>query len=134
MQVPLRTGGRPVVPVTALLLKVPRTPPPHVYRRLEEGQIAGVRGGVQGFLPPHLPGLPWKGAGVAPFAVGSICCGRLPPVRVHSGGLRPCSENWSNLFASAGLFAGVGVGGVHPSGHLQQPFGSLSEMSANKRG
>lgn len=65
---------------------------------------------------------------------GSVRCGRLPPVRVHSGGLWPCSENWSNLFASAGLFAGVGVGGVHPAGHLQQPFGSLSEMSANKRG
>ena len=38
------------------------------------------------------------------------------------GGLWPCSENWSNLFASTGFFAGVGGGGVYLSGHLQQQF------------
>ena len=43
---------------------------PHVYRMLEEGQIVGVQGGVQGFSPPHLPSPPWKGAGAAPLAVG----------------------------------------------------------------
>lgn len=79
-----------MVPVTALLLKVLKNSPSYVYRMLEEGQIVGVRGlppprlqkaggrhiarvrgGVQGFLPPHLLGPPWKGAGAAPFAVGA---------------------------------------------------------------
>lgn len=121
-----------MVPVTALLLKVTRIapPPPHVYRMLEERQIVGVRG--------------W-GAGVlaTPPAVSSSEGGRRgshwlwapPSVWVHSCGLAP--ENWSNLFgpvyASAGFFAGVGVGGVYLSGHLQQQFSSISEMSANKR-
>ena len=118
--------------------------PPHVYRMLDEGQIVGVQR-----TPPPTFTECWRKGRLLGSRAG--CRGsHHPTCRVHLGrgqarlrwqwaspsglgGLWPCSENWSNLFASTGFFAGVGGGGVYLSGHLQQQFGSISEMSANKR-
>lgn len=80
-------------------------------------------------LTPTLEGGQGLGAGAALTG-----CGRLSPRPLSSAALGwPHSENWSNLFASAGFFAGLGAGGVYLSGHLQQQFGCMLEMSANKR-
>ena len=54
--------------------------PPHVYRMLEEGQIVGVHGGVQGGSR-HPTCRVRLGRGRR----GSVGCGRLPPVWVASG-------------------------------------------------
>lgn len=102
-------------------------------RLLESGRAGGVAGFLcgwaAGILTPPLEGGQGLGAGAA-----LIGYGRLSPRPLSSAALGwPHSENWSNLFASAGFFAGLGAGGVYLSGHLQQQFGCILEMSANKR-
>lgn len=135
MQVSLRTGGGPVVPVLGLLLKVPKNSPFLCLQNAGgRGQIVGVRGlplprlqkaGSEGILPG-------SGAGCrgschptcrvrlgeqarlrslwAPFAVG-----RLPPVRVHSGGPLALLEELVQpvCFRSRSLCRGGG-GGCSP--------------------
>ena len=74
-----------------------------------KGRLLGFGGGVQGFS--HLG----RGQARLPLAAGAWLR-RTGPTCFF-----------------AGFFAGVGVGGVYLSGHLQQQFSSISEMSANKR-
>ena len=99
-------------------------PSPCIQNAGGRAECWGPGRGAGGVSPPHLPSPPWKGQARLRWLWASPS---------GLGGLWPCSENWSNLFASTGFFAGVGGGGVYLSGHLQQQFGSISEMSANKR-